>query len=96
LTPSGATIDFVVGDLAAGVAGRSFDVILVNGAFEEIPYKLLSQLRDDGRLVGVDASFRSPKAVLIEKVGGVASRRILFDAAAPKLEAFRRAPSFAF
>jgi protein-L-isoaspartate(D-aspartate) O-methyltransferase len=96
LTPSGATIDFVVGDLAAGVAGRSFDVILVNGAFEEIPDKLLSQLRDDGRLVGVDASFRSPKAVLIEKVGGVASRRILFDAAAPKLEAFRRAPSFAF
>jgi protein-L-isoaspartate(D-aspartate) O-methyltransferase len=96
LLPTDKSIDFVLGDLADGVAGRLFDVILVNGAFEHSPDKLLIQLNDDGRLVGVDASFRTPKAVLIEKVAGASSRRILFDAAAPRLEAFRQSPSFAF
>jgi protein-L-isoaspartate(D-aspartate) O-methyltransferase len=90
------SIKIVAGDLAEGVAGGLFDVILVNGAFERNPQKLLSQLAEGGRLVGVDASFSSPRAVLIERIGGVTSRRVLFDAAAAKLEDFRQAPSFAF
>jgi protein-L-isoaspartate(D-aspartate) O-methyltransferase len=89
-------IALVAGDLAAGAAGGPFDVIFVNGAFETAPDKLFDQLRDGGRLVGVDASFRSPKAVLIERIAGVSSRRVLFDAAAPRLQAFRQIASFAF
>jgi protein-L-isoaspartate(D-aspartate) O-methyltransferase len=91
-----ATITFATGPLEEGAAGGPFDLILINGAFERPPEKLLSQLRDGGRLVGVDASFRSPKAVFIEKVAGVSSRRALFDAPAPKLDAFRQVASFAF
>ncbi len=78
------------------MAGEAFDVILVNGAFEREPKELLAQLRERGRLVGVDASFASPKAVLIERISGATSRRVLFDATAPRLEDFRRAPVFAF
>ena len=90
------SIEFADGDLAAGAAGGPFDLILINGAFERSPEKLIAQLADGGRLVGVDASFRSPKAVIIEKIGGAVSRRALFDAAAPRLEAFRQLASFAF
>jgi protein-L-isoaspartate(D-aspartate) O-methyltransferase len=89
-------IEIVAGDLAEGSADGPFDVILVNGAFERSPEKLLSQLTPGGRLLGVDASFNAGKAVLIERIGGAASRRVLFDATAPRLRAFRETPSFAF
>jgi protein-L-isoaspartate(D-aspartate) O-methyltransferase len=90
-------VELVVGDSAAGVPVRApFDVILVNGAFEVWPEKLVEQLAEGGRLAGIDASFPAAKAVLIEKAGGAATKRILFDASAPRLEAFRRPPLFAF
>ena len=90
------SVKIVDGDLADGAAGGPFDVIFVNGAFERSPEKLLGQLAAGGRLVGVDASFGAPKAILIEAIGGLTSRRVLFDVTAPRLEAFRKAPSFAF
>jgi protein-L-isoaspartate(D-aspartate) O-methyltransferase len=91
-------IEIAVGDLRAGAPAKGpFDLILVNGAFEVAPDHLIEQLAQGGRLLGVDAGFSAPKAVLIEKVIGAAlSRRILFDAAAPKLEEFRANPEFAF
>lgn len=96
LLASEPSVSFVEGDLAAGATDGPFDVVVVNGAFERSPDTLLSQLAADGRLVGVDASFGAPKAVLIEAIGGVISRRPLFDVTAPRLEAFRKAASFAF
>ncbi|MGA2795312.1 MAG: methyltransferase domain-containing protein, partial [Roseiarcus sp.] len=90
------SIGIVAGDLADGAADGPFDVILINGAFERSPEGLLRQLAEGGRLVGVDASYGAPKAILIEGVGGLTSRRILFDVTAPRLDAFRKAPSFAF
>ena len=89
-------VSIVAGDLAEGAAGGPFDVILINGAFERSPERLLGQLAPGGRLVGVDASFGAPKAILIEEIGGLTSRRVLFDVTAPRLEAFRNSPSFAF
>jgi protein-L-isoaspartate(D-aspartate) O-methyltransferase len=92
-----AGVELVAGDLAAGVPGRApFDLILVNGAFEVWPERLVAQLAERGRLVGVDASFPAPKAVLIEKAEGVGTRRTLFDASAPRLEAFYRTKQFEF
>jgi protein-L-isoaspartate(D-aspartate) O-methyltransferase len=90
------SVEIVAGDLAKGTTGGPFDIILVNGAFEQSPENLLSQLAPGGRLVGVDASFNAMKAVFIERIGGVANRRVLFDATAPKLREFQQAPSFAF
>ena len=91
-----ASVQFAAGALTAAAPGGPFDVILVNGAFERSPDELLDQLAEGGRLVGVDASFGAPKAVLVERMGGAASRRILFDATASRLHAFSQSPSFAF
>jgi protein-L-isoaspartate(D-aspartate) O-methyltransferase len=90
------SVEIVTGDLADGTAGGPFDIILVNGAFERSPEKLLSLLAQGGRLVGIDASFNAMKAVFIENIGGAANRRILFDATAPRLREFQQAASFAF
>jgi protein-L-isoaspartate(D-aspartate) O-methyltransferase len=88
-------VEVVVGDLTAGAPGRGpFDAILVNGGFEILPEALVAQLASGGRLVGVDAS--AQEAVLIEKSAAGVSRRGLFDAHAATIQAFRRAPSFAF
>jgi protein-L-isoaspartate(D-aspartate) O-methyltransferase len=92
-----ANIELIAGDLAAGAPVKGpFDVILVNGAFEAWPEKLIGQLAEGGRLLGVDASFPAPKAVLIEKAEGAATRRVLFDSSAPRLEAFRQVARFEF
>jgi protein-L-isoaspartate(D-aspartate) O-methyltransferase len=92
-----AAVEAIVGDLASGAPMQApFDVIVVNGAFELSPDQLIAQLADGGRLVGVDAGFAAPKAVLIEKAGGGISKRALFDAAAPRLASFHRPPQFAF
>lgn len=72
-----------------------YDVILVNGALPELPYKLFDQLRDGGRLLCV---LRTPslsgsnivlgigKAMLYKKTDSAISGRVLFDAATPYLE----------
>jgi protein-L-isoaspartate(D-aspartate) O-methyltransferase len=90
-------VEIVNGDLPAGFAAKApFDVIVVNGAFEIWPEQLIAQLAEGGRLVGFDASFSAPKAVLIEKAGGAVSRRVIGDFAAPHLDDFKRPPQFAF
>jgi protein-L-isoaspartate(D-aspartate) O-methyltransferase len=80
----------------AAINAGPFDVILVNGAFERSPDELLQTLANDGRLIGVEAISGAPKAVLIEKVRGAFSRRVLFDAPCRRLDEFRRAPAFTF
>jgi len=95
-----AAIEVVEGDLAAGARERGpFDVILVNGAFESLPEALVAQLAEGGRLVGVEAQAGArdaQEAVLIERSAAGISRRTLFETRAAAIEAFRRAPSFAF
>ncbi len=78
-----------------------FDVILVNGAVETGLDRLLAQLAEGGRLLtiqrkSVDPTGRAAKAMRFEKTNGEVSGRILFDAAAPVLTAFRKKPAFVF
>jgi protein-L-isoaspartate(D-aspartate) O-methyltransferase len=90
-------ITHVVGPLGDGVAAKApFAAILVHGAFQTMPEKLLAQLGDGGRLVGIDASEGAGRAVLVERINGASSRRVLFGASAPALEAFRAPAEFAF
>jgi protein-L-isoaspartate(D-aspartate) O-methyltransferase len=92
-----AGIEVVEGDLASGAKDRGpFDVILVNGAYESQPDGLIAQLAEGGRLVGVEAQPGAEEAVLVEKSAAGISRRTLFETRAAAIEAFRRAPSFAF
>lgn len=77
------------------------DLILINGAVENNLDQLFAQLKDGGRLLALkhqpgDLTGRAGKAVRYEKVAGAKGYRVLFDAAAPVLEAFRQKEQFRF
>ncbi|MBB4359337.1 protein-L-isoaspartate(D-aspartate) O-methyltransferase [Bradyrhizobium sp. CIR18] len=73
-----------------------FDVIILNGATEVVPAALLGQLKEGGRLVGVSAESRPPRAIIVTHTHGEFGHRALFDAAAPVLPGLERAAAFVF
>jgi protein-L-isoaspartate(D-aspartate) O-methyltransferase len=92
-----ANAEVVSGPLTAGwSSGASYDVIFVNGAAEVVPERLLRQLAEGGRLVGVVGRRPASKAVLYLANGGQASAVPIFDAAAPALPGFAEPPQFVF
>lgn len=80
------------GDASAG----PYDVIVLNGATEVTPEGLLGQLREGGRLVGVSAESKPPRAMVVTRTHGEFGHRALFDAAAPVLPGLERAAAFVF
>jgi protein-L-isoaspartate(D-aspartate) O-methyltransferase len=86
------TAEAAVGD----PAGAPYDVIMLNGATEVVPDKLYGQLREGGRLVGVFATSRPPRAMIVRRSHGDFGTRPLFDAAAPVLPGLGRVPEFLF
>jgi protein-L-isoaspartate(D-aspartate) O-methyltransferase len=92
-----ANVAPVCGPLDAGWAALApYDVILVNGACEVEPRGLLGQLKEGGRLVGIMGTGPDGKIVMYRKDRGEIGSRAVFDAAAPALPAFARAPAFVF
>ena len=98
LAQAGArNVTAVCGPLDGGwPAGAPYDVILVNGACETEPHGLLRQLNDGGRLVAVVGTEPDGKAMLFRRDRGEIGSRTLFDAAAPALPAYAKAPAFVF
>jgi protein-L-isoaspartate(D-aspartate) O-methyltransferase len=100
-TLSDLAIDNVVaveGPLPHGYPEQApYNVILINGAVAEVPQGLQDQLADGGRLVAVVRDRPGlGRAVLVRRVGSVASSWVLFDAGTPLLPDFERAPGFVF
>jgi len=90
-------VTVVGGDHAAGyAAGAPYDVIIVEGAFETEPSKLLDQLAEGGRLVGIRGAGQAAAAVVLRRSGDDVGEVFVTNAAAPVLAEFRRAPSFVF
>jgi len=85
-------------DAAAGYpAGAPYNAIILNGATEIVPDALFQQLAEGGgRLVGVFASERPSRAMIVTHSRGDFGHRILFDAAAPVLPGLERRPEFVF
>lgn len=98
LAPLGTrNVTAVCGPLEAGwPAGAPYDAILVNGACETEPHGLLGQLKEGGRLIAVMGTGPDGKATLFRKDRGEIGSRALFDAGAPALPAFAKAPAFVF
>ena len=96
--PASGSVDLREGPLAEGAADAGpFDRILVNGAVETRPDRLLEQLADGGRLACVvGGRTRAGKATLFVRSGGTIGSTTLFDAHAPLLAEFRDAPAFVF
>lgn len=92
-----ASIEHAEGALNEPPAGKGmFDVIVVNGAFETAPDRLIAALAEGGRLVGLSARSNAKRIVVFERSGGGVSERSLFDAIGDVLPGFSRAPAFAF
>jgi|HubBroStandDraft_6_1064221.scaffolds.fasta_scaffold265282_2 protein-L-isoaspartate(D-aspartate) O-methyltransferase len=87
----------VQGLLAEGCPSAApYDVVIVNGAIEVPPQRLLGQLADGGRLVAISQHNAAGQAVLYRKEEGHAGRRFAFDASAPVLNGFRQPARFVF
>lgn len=98
LTEAGVTNASVVcGPLADGWPAQApYDVIVVEGAVEEMPQALLSQLREGGRLIAVVGTGPVGRATLWRRVGQDVAGVPVFDAVATPLPAFSKPPAFVF
>jgi protein-L-isoaspartate(D-aspartate) O-methyltransferase len=77
-------------------ANGPFDVIVLDGATEIVPERLYGQLKDGGRLVGVFATTKPPRATIVTRSHGDFGNRTLFDASVPVLPGLERLPAFVF
>ena len=85
----------VEGGLTQGQANQGpYDVILVNGAVEQVPTALTDQLKDGGRLVTVVIENGYGRAERFVRTGGVVSSVSLRDQSAPVLSDFSLVPEF--
>lgn len=96
-----ANVTTVSGPLTEGwQALAPYDVILIEGAVEQVPLKLMEQLAVTGRLVAIELAGGVGRAIVLQKSGndgkGSVSRRIAFDASAQLLPGFEQAKTFAF
>jgi len=91
-------VTFRTAEAAAGdSAAAPYDAIILNGATEIMPERLFGQLKHEGgRLVGVFATSRPSRAMIVTRSHGDLGHRILFDAAAPVLPGLERVPAFVF
>jgi protein-L-isoaspartate(D-aspartate) O-methyltransferase len=92
-----ANVKFVKGELTAGhAAGAPYDVILIEGAVEDVPEALIGQLGQGGRLVAIEQGQGMGRAIVLTKSAGAVSKRVAFDAAAALLPGFVRPKGFVF
>ncbi|AWK87010.1 protein-L-isoaspartate O-methyltransferase family protein [Azospirillum thermophilum] len=88
----------VAGDMTGGHAAKApYDVIVVEGTVAHIPDALLDQLAEGGRLVAPVLNDNGVGSVrLYQRIGGVVSHRILFEAHPRTLPGFEPKPAFVF
>lgn len=94
---SKAGVDTVVGDLRKGWAKSApFDLVLLDGAVEEIPGVIVKQLREGGRLAGAIVDEGVSRLVVGRASGGALGLRSIADAEVEQLPGFERPRAFTF
>ena len=84
-----------VGELTAGWLDKApYDAIVLQGAAATVPEALFDQLKDGGRLVAILLEGGLGKATVWRRLGRSVDAWGAFDAAAPVLPGFERAPVF--
>lgn len=98
LTQIGAdSVAVVTGPLAAGAPKHGpYDVIVVQGAVEELPAALTDQLAENGRIGVLFQQGRLGVVRIGYKIDGNVSWRDAFNASAPVLPGFQKKAAFAF
>lgn len=92
-----ADVVLVQGELNAGhPSGGPYDVILFEGAVEEVPAVFFGQLGQGGRLVVVEGHGNAAAARRYLKEDGVVSNRFGFNCSVKPLPGFERIRQFVF
>ncbi|PVA07096.1 protein-L-isoaspartate O-methyltransferase [Thalassorhabdomicrobium marinisediminis] len=85
------------GELAEGAAKNGpYDLIMLQGAVEVVPQTLVDQVKDGGRIVAIFAEGALGVVRVGHKIDGVMNWRMVFNAAAPVLNGFRKEVAFTF
>ncbi len=85
------------GALADGAAKNGpYDVIMLQGAVEQIPANLLDQVKDGGRIVALFAEGALGVVRVGRKIDGTLNWRMAFNASAPVLAGFAKDAAFTF
>ena len=95
--PAAEGIETVVGDLTKGWSkGAPYDLILFDGAVEEVPDALAKQLAPDGRLAGAIIDRGVTRLIVGTCADGAISWRSIADADVEALPGFERPRAFTF
>ena len=87
----------VHGTLAAGAPKQGpYDVIVLEGAAEQVPETLVGQLRDGGRMAVLFSEGALGVIRIGYKLDGAMTWRMAFNAGAPVVPGFERRPAFTF
>lgn len=93
-------VAIVQGDLRHGLPEQApYNVIILEGAVEEVPDQLVYQLADQGRLVTVLCDHEKSDygtAILVQRQGQTIISRKIFDSAVPILPEFLKKKLFEF
>ena len=90
-------VEVVAGELAAGHRKAApYDIILIDGAVEQIPDPLIAQLADGGRLGGALVEGSVHRLVVGRKSGEAFGLLSIGDSWLPPLPGFTRPPAFTF
>lgn len=73
-----------------------YDVVILQGAVEELPAALLEQVKDGGRVVAIFAEGALGVVRIGRKIDGVMNWRMAFNASAPTLAGFAKEVAFSF
>ena len=73
-----------------------YDLIMVQGAVEQVPDALTSQIKEGGRMVAIFAIGALGEVRVGRKIDGVMNWRMAFNATAPVLAGFSNETAFAF
>ncbi len=84
-------------DLHDGYAKEGpYDLIVINGAVDEVPSALFDQLRSDGRLLTFLGHSLSGNLTMFRKTGSGTTSVPIMNACVPSLSGFERTESFVF
>lgn len=90
-------IVFVQNEISKGYSDQSpFNAIVIEGAIQEVPTDIISQLDNRGRLLAIIQDGNVCSAKLFQKNGDSIIDRILFNCSVPVLDAFKKKNSFSF
>ena len=95
--PDASAVQWVQGTLAEGwTAGAPYDVILIDGAVEQVPQRIVDQLADGGRLAVALLEAGVSRLSVGRHVGGAFGLAAFADADSVRLPGFAPPPKFTF